>query len=148
MSYLKRHSQRYTYQVKRKYREDPFAFLVLWALFFSAIFLVFAFRGLIAVQFMRKVDIDPNAHLRVEDLTNTTTDQSSSAAESDKTAATSPAQPTNSTVADSGQTYTVKDGDTLYAVGQQLGKDWKKIAELNNLEPPYSLKVGQTIKLP
>ncbi|MFA5270329.1 MAG: LysM domain-containing protein [Patescibacteria group bacterium] len=144
MSRLKHYRQHYTHQMKRKYQEDPFAFLVLWAMFFSAIFLIFAFRGLIAVQFMRKVDTDPNAHLKTDELiANTTTDQSSQAQEE-----TSPNSSTFETTTLSGETYTVKDGDTLYVIGQQLGKDWKKIAELNGLEPPYSLDVGQTIKLP
>ncbi|OGB75419.1 hypothetical protein A2810_01185 [candidate division Kazan bacterium RIFCSPHIGHO2_01_FULL_49_10] len=149
MSYLKRHSQKYAYQMKRKYREDPFAFLVLWALFFSAIFLVFAFRGLIAVQFMRKINVDPNAHLKTDELTDTNTDQSNTA--EDQLTAASPISatpPTTETPAFSGETYTVKDGDTLYAVGQQLGQDWKEIARLNDLEPPYSLNVGQELKLP
>lgn len=43
--------------MKQKYTEDPFAFLVLWSLFFSAIFLIFAFRGLIAAVFMSKIDV-------------------------------------------------------------------------------------------
>ena len=144
---VKRHSQRYTHQMKRKYQQDPFAFIVLWALFFSAIFLVFAFRGLIAVQFMRKINVDPNAHLRVEDLSNFATDQSNPATVVPSVSPTTNT-PTDNPVVPSGETYTVKDGDTLYAVGQQLGKDWKKIAELNGLEPPYSLDIGQTIKLP
>ena len=133
--------------MKQKYREDPFAFIVLWALFFSAIFLVFAFRGLIAVQFMRKVNVDPNAHLRVEDLANTTTDQTSPATvvqPSDQT----PTTPATNSVVPSGETYIVKDGDTLYVIGQRTGKDWKAIAELNNLQPPYNLSVGQELKLP
>jgi hypothetical protein len=122
--------------------------LVLWALFFSAVFLIFAFRGLIAVQFMHKINVDPNAHLQTdESLTNTTTDQSSSSAESNSNV-TAPTTPLTNTATPSGETYTVKDGDTLYAVGQKLGKDWKQIAELNGLTPPYSLNVGQTIKLP
>lgn len=145
MNYLKRHSQRYAYQMKRKYREDPFAFLVLWALFFSAVFLVFAFRGLIAVQFMRKIGIDENAHLRTEDLSisNTAAEQSSPQS-SDETQNQTPTPAVTGT----GETYTVEEGDTLYAVGQKLGKDWKEIATLNDLEPPYSLNVGQELKLP
>jgi len=143
MSRLKHYRQHYTHQMKRKYQEDPFAFLVLWAMFFSAIFLIFAFRGLIAVQFMRKVDVDPNAHLKTEEpISNTTTDQSNL----NKTE--TPVDSSATADVTSGETYTVKDGDTLYVVGQQLGKDWKQIAQLNGLEPPYSLKVGQTIKLP
>ena len=141
---VRRHGQHYARQMKRKYQEDPFAFMVLWALFFSAIFLVFAFRGLIAVQFMRKINVDPNAHLRSDELLiDSPTDQSSSAESPSVTTQTTSADTTQS-----GNTYTVKDGDTLYAIAQQLGKDWKKMAEVNGLEPPYSLSVGQTIKLP
>ncbi|MFH0912535.1 MAG: hypothetical protein V1807_02685 [Patescibacteria group bacterium] len=50
-------SRKYKYRMKQKYSEDPFAFLILWSLFFSAVFLVFAFRGLIAAIFMPKVDV-------------------------------------------------------------------------------------------
>jgi len=131
--------------MKQKYREDPFAFIVLWALFFSAVFLIFAFRGLIAVQFMRKISIDENAHLRTEDLSisNTTTEQSYTQPSNETQNPTSA-----TTITGNGETYTVEGGDTLYAVGQKLGKDWKEIAELNGLEPPYSLDIGQELKLP
>lgn len=132
--------------MKRKYREDPFAFIVLWALFFSAVFLVFAFRGLIAVQFMRKINVDPNAHLQAEEtLTDAVTESGSSA---ENQSATSVPVSSTSASSGSGETYAVQDGDTLYVIGQQLNKDWKKIAELNDLEPPYSLNIGQTLKLP
>lgn len=50
-------SRKYKYRMKQKYQEDPFAFLVLWSLFFSAVFLIFAFRGLIAATFMHKIDV-------------------------------------------------------------------------------------------
>jgi hypothetical protein len=55
--------------VKQKYQEDPFAFLVLWSLFFSAIFLIFAFRGLIASTFMHKIDVSNET---IQNETNTT----------------------------------------------------------------------------
>ncbi len=58
MSRLKRQARRYSYKVQYKYRQDPFAFMVLWALFFSAIFLIFAFRGLIASAFIKRIDIN------------------------------------------------------------------------------------------
>jgi len=61
-------SRRYKYRVRQKYQEDPFAFLVLWSLFFSAVFLIFAFRGLIAATFMHKIDVSN------EPLVNKTTD--------------------------------------------------------------------------
>ena len=50
-------SRKYKYQVRQKYQQDPFAFLVLWSLFFSAVFFIFAFRGLIAAVFMHKIDV-------------------------------------------------------------------------------------------
>lgn len=67
-------SRRYKYKVKQKYQEDPFAFLVLWSLFFSAIFLVFAFRGLIAAVFMSRIDVSNEPAITE---TNNTTDNPS-----------------------------------------------------------------------
>lgn len=43
--------------------------------------------------------------------------------------------------------YTVKKGDTLYALGLEFGFDYKDIARWNELAPPYVIKVGQTLKL-
>jgi LysM repeat protein len=45
-------------------------------------------------------------------------------------------------------TYTVESGDTLYAIGIKLGVDWSEIAEINDIEPPYSLSTGQELKIP
>ena len=50
-------SRKYKYRMKQKYNEDPFAFLILWSLFFSAVFLIFAFRGFIATFFMHQIDV-------------------------------------------------------------------------------------------
>lgn len=47
-----------------------------------------------------------------------------------------------------GQAYEVQSGDTLSSVGAKFGVDWKKIAEVNNLEPPYNLKVGNKLIIP
>lgn len=44
--------------------------------------------------------------------------------------------------------YTVKKGDTLYAIGLEFGYDYKEIASANNLAPPYPIKVGQKLILP
>lgn len=44
-------------------------------------------------------------------------------------------------------TYTVKKGDTLSGIGKKLGKDWKKIAQKNNIKSPYLIKVGQKLKV-
>lgn len=134
MSRINKTARRYAYRVRHKYRQDPFAFIVLWALFFSAIFLIFAFRGLIATSFMTEIGVDgATAHpdlAPAEESMSTTTEDASP-------------PPTGS-----GETYTVAGDDTLYGIGLELGKDWQKIAELNNIEPPYSLSVGQVLQLP
>lgn len=44
--------------------------------------------------------------------------------------------------------YTVKKGDTLYAIGLEFGYDYKEIASVNNLSPPYAIKIGQKLNLP
>lgn len=43
--------------------------------------------------------------------------------------------------------YVVKKGDTLYSIGLEYGYDYKDIAQANNIPAPYSIKVGQTLKL-
>lgn len=44
-------------------------------------------------------------------------------------------------------TYIVKKGDTLYSIGLQYGYDYKEIAQLNGLIAPFSIKIGQELKL-
>lgn len=44
-------------------------------------------------------------------------------------------------------THTVKKGDTLFSIGLQYGYDYKEIAQLNNIPPPYIIRVGQTLQL-
>lgn len=43
--------------------------------------------------------------------------------------------------------YTVKRGDTLYSIGLEHGYDYKEIAQVNNIRPPYTIYVGQKLKL-
>lgn len=43
-------------------------------------------------------------------------------------------------------TYIVKKGDTLYSIGLEHGYDYKEIAQANNINPPYLIKVGQKLK--
>ncbi|HEX6866905.1 MAG TPA: LysM peptidoglycan-binding domain-containing M23 family metallopeptidase [Caulobacteraceae bacterium] len=45
-------------------------------------------------------------------------------------------------------TYVVEPGDTLYAISRKLGTTVDKLADDNNLSPPYSLRPGQTLKGP
>ena len=44
-------------------------------------------------------------------------------------------------------TYTVQSKDTLSKIGQKTGVDWKTIAKINNIKFPYTIKVGQVLKL-
>jgi len=46
-----------------------------------------------------------------------------------------------------GETYTVQKGDTLFAVAFYSGNDYRDIAELNNIRPPYNIFPGQTLTL-
>ena len=44
--------------------------------------------------------------------------------------------------------YTVAKGDTLFNISQKFNIDWTTLAALNNLQAPFSLKLGQTLKVP
>lgn len=44
--------------------------------------------------------------------------------------------------------YTVKDGDTLSAIGRKLSVDWEELAEVNGLRDPHTIKPGQVLKVP
>jgi len=43
--------------------------------------------------------------------------------------------------------YIVKKGDTLYAIGLEFGFDYKEIAQWNDIPPPYTIKIGEALKL-
>jgi LysM repeat protein len=43
--------------------------------------------------------------------------------------------------------YTVKPGDTLSEIAQAKGADWHQLAELNNLQNPDLILIGQTLQL-
>lgn len=43
--------------------------------------------------------------------------------------------------------YTVKKGDTLSKIAAMYGTTYKKLAELNGIKPPYTIYVGQKIKI-
>lgn len=52
-----------------------------------------------------------------------------------------------SSSSDSGSVYTVKRGDTLYRISRTTGTSIKDLARLNNISPPYTIEVGQRLKL-
>ena len=45
-----------------------------------------------------------------------------------------------------GPDYVVEPGDTLYAVAFRLGMDYRTLASLNDIDPPYVIRVGQALK--
>lgn len=42
----------------------------------------------------------------------------------------------------------VEQGDTLYSIAKKNNTNLRDIIELNNIQPPYQVKVGQNIKIP
>lgn len=139
MAALPHQARRYGYRVKKRFREDPFSVIVLYALFFSLIFLIFAFRGLIATVFIKPLGIINPSLSGLPTASNTATGNSV----------------TNTTTDDAGSftlrstdKYTVKTGDTLYSIADALNIEWKDLADTNNIQPPYDLEVGQELKLP
>ncbi|QKW06915.1 peptidoglycan-binding protein [Streptomyces sp. NA04227] len=44
--------------------------------------------------------------------------------------------------------YTVRPGDTLLAIARRLDVDWRELAKVNGLRPPYSVYVGQELHVP
>jgi lipoprotein NlpD len=43
--------------------------------------------------------------------------------------------------------HIVKKGDTLYSIGLEYGYDYREIAQLNQIEQPFVIRLGQTLKL-
>ena len=46
------------------------------------------------------------------------------------------------------ETITVERGDTLYSISKRYGVPLRELIDNNNLRPPYTLKVGQTLHIP
>lgn len=47
----------------------------------------------------------------------------------------------------SGSVYTVKRGDTLYRISRMTGTSVKDLARMNNISSPYTIEVGQQLKV-
>ena len=45
-----------------------------------------------------------------------------------------------------GSDYVVQSGDTLFAVAFRLGMDYRTLADINAIDPPYVIKVSQVLK--
>jgi len=42
--------------------------------------------------------------------------------------------------------YAVQSGDTLYSIAWRYGLDYRELADINRIGPPYKIHVGQTLK--
>lgn len=45
------------------------------------------------------------------------------------------------------KTHTVRRGETLYAIAFRYDTDYRQLAQLNHLRPPFSLRVGQVLNV-
>ncbi len=45
-------------------------------------------------------------------------------------------------------TYVVKRGDTLYSIALEHGSDYRELAQLNKLDDPSKIRVGQELRIP
>jgi LysM repeat protein len=52
------------------------------------------------------------------------------------------------TAGECGETYTVQAGDAPYSIGEKCGVDWEELLEINGIDDPTSLRVGQVLELP
>lgn len=46
------------------------------------------------------------------------------------------------------KSYEVQEGDTLVSIAEKAGIAWKKLAKLNKLKPPYTVKKGARLQVP
>ncbi len=56
--------------------------------------------------------------------------------------------PTAAAVGECGETYTVEAGDSPSGIAEKCGVDLNDLLELNNIDDPRSLRVGQELKMP
>ena len=77
------------------------------------------------------------------------TDRTSGAPTATAPATSAPAPSTTSAVGANGkpENYTVKAGDTLYAIALDNGQDYRDIAKWNNIDNPNVIRVGQVLRV-
>lgn len=79
---------------------------------------------------------------------NPTAGSSASAKQTNKVAVAKKAVAAEKTADWRPDSYTVKKGDTLFAIGLEYGFDYKDIARWNNIAAPtYTIRVGQVLNL-
>jgi lipoprotein NlpD len=47
-----------------------------------------------------------------------------------------------------GSSYSIKRGDTLYAIAWRYGVSYQQLASYNKIAPPYLIRIGQKIRIP
>ncbi len=95
----------------------------------------------------------PQTNTSAATLTNTTANPTATAAAAlilatippNTIAPTPKLTPTLSVV---GNEYTVQAGDTLFGICKRLGVDYEDMVDLNKIEDPNKLKIGQVLKIP
>lgn len=58
------------------------------------------------------------------------------------------AVPAHAEQADQASRHVVKSGETLHGIANRAGLPSKRIIEANNLKPPYTIRIGQTLIIP
>ncbi|WP_205984842.1 LysM peptidoglycan-binding domain-containing protein, partial [Pseudofulvimonas gallinarii] len=59
----------------------------------------------------------------------------------------SPAGGQGTSTASAAGTHVVSRGDTLYSIAFRAGVDWRDVAAINGLAPPYTIYPGQRLRL-
>jgi LysM repeat protein len=79
----------------------------------------------------------------------TTTKPATSTSTTRPVTSTAPIKPVSGTLPiPASGTYTVARGDTLIAIARRFGiTPWWRLAELNDLQEPFKIEVGQVLKL-
>lgn len=81
-------------------------------------------------------------------IERTVVDQPSKQTHRTKTKQSKNNRTTKPTTSQEPNTHIVQQGETLYGIGLMHGHDYKDIARVNAIQPPYAIQVGQKLKLP
>ena len=64
-----------------------------------------------------------------------------------QTSKNSPKSSSNQTTSSAKKTHVVQSGDTLYGISFRAGLNYRDVAVWNGIEEPYTIKIGQKIRL-
>ena len=97
---------------------------------------------------LTRVSNDPSAATGTPNAAN---DAAARIAGGHATAASSPAAPADKKgqlPGDSGKTYVVRKGESLYSIAEKLKVDAASLSKLNGIDDPKKLQPGQTLRIP